>query len=101
MKNTLMFLLAALLLAFSLTACGGGGQTTGTADTYGSAEGSRTDGGAPPASPSKKPTGPRPLDRFDGPRDGTSRPVSTIPKPYCPQPGPAKPRNLPGIWECC
>nr|WP_326209655.1 hypothetical protein [uncultured Oscillibacter sp.] len=44
MKNTLMFLLVALLLAFSLTACGGGGQTTGTADTYGSTEGSRTDG---------------------------------------------------------
>lgn len=34
MKNTLMFLLVSLLLAFSLTACGGG-QTTGAADNYG------------------------------------------------------------------
>ena len=35
MKNTLMFLLASLLLAFCLTACGGG-QTTGNVDDYGS-----------------------------------------------------------------
>lgn len=35
MKNTLMCLLAALLLAFCLTACGGG-QTTGNVDDYGS-----------------------------------------------------------------
>lgn len=35
MKNTLMLLLASLLLAFSLTACGGGSQTNGTAgDDY-------------------------------------------------------------------
>ena len=31
MKNTLMFLLVSLLLAFSLTACGGDSQQTGTA----------------------------------------------------------------------
>ncbi len=35
MKNTLMCLLASLLLAFCLTACGGG-QTTGNVDDYGS-----------------------------------------------------------------
>ena len=34
MKNTLMCLLTALVLAVCLTACGGGGQTTGTADNY-------------------------------------------------------------------
>lgn len=34
MKNTLMFLLVSLLLAMSLTACGGG-QTNGTAGEYG------------------------------------------------------------------
>lgn len=34
MKNTLMCLLASLLLAAGLTACGGG-QTNGTADGYG------------------------------------------------------------------
>lgn len=33
MKNTLMCLLTALVLAVCLTACGGG-QTTGTADNY-------------------------------------------------------------------
>lgn len=37
MKNTLMFLLASLLLAFSLTACGGGSQTNGDAGSYDSA----------------------------------------------------------------
>lgn len=36
MKNTLMCLLASLLLAMGLTACGGG-QTNGTADDYGTA----------------------------------------------------------------
>ena len=36
MKNTLMFLLASLLLAVCLTACGGG-QTTGNVDDYGTA----------------------------------------------------------------
>ncbi|MDE6456226.1 MAG: hypothetical protein K2L38_10055 [Dysosmobacter sp.] len=48
MKNTLMFLLASLLLAFSLTACGGGGQTTGTADNGGTADdyGTANNGGA-------------------------------------------------------
>ena len=49
MKNTLMFLLASLLLAFSLTACGGG-QTTGNVDDYGSTSqsggGSVNEGGA-------------------------------------------------------
>ena len=35
MKNTLMCLLASLLLAVCLTACGGG-QTTGNVDDYGS-----------------------------------------------------------------
>lgn len=46
MKNTLMCLLTALLLAVCLTACGGGGQTTGTADNYGTAgqAGNGTDG---------------------------------------------------------
>lgn len=44
MKNTLMCLLTALALAVCLTACGGGGQTTGTADNYGTAAGNGTDG---------------------------------------------------------
>lgn len=43
MKNTLMFLLVSLLLAVSLTACGGGGQTTGTADNYGNTAGNGAD----------------------------------------------------------
>lgn len=47
MKNTLMFLLASLLLAFSLTACGGG-QTTGSVDgsTVQSGSGSVNEGSA-------------------------------------------------------
>ena len=47
MKNTLMFLLASLLLAFSLTACGGG-QTTGSVDgsTSQSGSGSVNEGSA-------------------------------------------------------
>lgn len=36
MKNTRMILLASLLLAFSLTACGGGSQTNGAAGDNGS-----------------------------------------------------------------
>ena len=53
MKNTLMFLLVSLLLAFSLTACGGG-QTNSTDPSYGTggadanySAGSRTDGTGP------------------------------------------------------
>lgn len=42
MKNTLMCLLTALALAVCLTACGGGGQTTGTADS--AAAGNGTEG---------------------------------------------------------
>lgn len=47
MKNTLMFLLVSLLLAFSLTACGGGNQTGMGSQTNGGAgepNGSVTDG---------------------------------------------------------
>lgn len=45
MKNTLMCLLASLLLAAGLTACGGG-QTNGTADNYGTNAGDAAGNGA-------------------------------------------------------
>lgn len=50
MKNTLMFLLASLLLAFSLTACGGGnygaaGQTDGVTGDTGAYNGGDVYGG--------------------------------------------------------
>lgn len=44
MKNTLMCLLASLLLAAGLTACGGG-QTNGTADSYGTNAGNAAGNG--------------------------------------------------------
>lgn len=49
MKNTLMFLLVSLLLAFSLTACGGDGMQTGVGGSYGTggqANGAAGDTGA-------------------------------------------------------